>query len=158
MRESFAGVRLRVPNARRVTSQQAEQVLLDARRHSVLLARPFLRALAAMAVGALLLFLPWPLPMAGPAVVATGAIMALAAVWRWDRTRIVVTTQKLFFVEGVARRKASAVLLRQLHGVTLEQSTAGRLLGYGTLVAGPLEVSHVAHPREVCRLVEQLCA
>ena len=134
-----------------------EQILLDARRHGVLLARPFLRAVGLMAAGTILLFLPWPVPIAGPALVAAGAIMSLAAVWRWDRTRFVVTTQKVFLVEGVARRRASAVLVRQLQGVTLEQSLPGRLLGYGTLHAGPLEVSHVARARDVCSLVERLC-
>jgi uncharacterized membrane protein YdbT with pleckstrin-like domain len=141
-----------------VGTEAEEEVLLDARRHSVLLARPFVRAVVVMAVGTVLLLLPWPVPVAGPAVVAAGAIMGLAAVWRWDRTRLVVTTQKVFLVEGVARRKASAVMVRQLQGVSLEQSLLGRLLGYGTLVAGPLEVTHVPQPREVCRLVERLCS
>jgi uncharacterized membrane protein YdbT with pleckstrin-like domain len=141
------------PNRRSVDD---EHVLLDARRHGVLLARPFLRSVGVMAVGTVLLFLPWPLPLAGPALVAAGAIAALAAVWRWDRTRLVVTTEKVFVVEGVARRRASAVMLRQVQEVSLEQTLAGRMLGYGTLHAGPLEVSHVADARQVCRLVESL--
>ena len=34
----------------------------------------------------------------------------------------------------------------------------GRVLGYGTVFAGPLEIDHVPRPREVYRLVERLCA
>jgi hypothetical protein len=36
--------------------------------------------------------------------------------------------------------------------VEVEQSLAGRLLGYGTLIAGDLEVPYVPDPRRVCRL------
>ena len=60
------------------------------------------------------------------------ALLALAAVVRWDRTRIVVTTEKVFLVHGVMRRRASAVMLSSLRIVSLDQSLPGRVLGYGT--------------------------
>ena len=59
-----------------------ERVCLDARRHGAVLARPFARALAVVAVGLVLLAFPLPVPVGGVLLVATGAIMALAAVWR----------------------------------------------------------------------------
>jgi hypothetical protein len=34
----------------------------------------------------------------------------------------------------------------------------GQLLGYGTVVVGPLKVGHIAHPSQVCRLVERLAS
>jgi hypothetical protein len=43
-----------------------------------------------------------------------------------------------------------------VENLELEQSIPGRLLGYGTLVAGPLEIAHVPQPRNVYRLVERL--
>ena len=46
--------------------------------------------------------------------------------------------------------------LRAVENLELEQSLAGRVLGYGTLVAGPLEIQHVPQPRSVYRLVERL--
>ena len=134
-----------------------ERVCLDSRRHGAVLARPFARAFAVAAAGGFLLVLPWPAPLGGPLLVAAGGILALAAVWRWDRTRLVVTTEKIFVVQGVVRRRASAVLLRSVRAVRLEQSLAGRALGYGTLVAGPLQVRYVPDPSRVCRLVERLC-
>ena len=85
-----------------------------------------------------------------------GALVSLRAVWRWERARLVVTTEKLFVVDGTLRRRASAVRLRSVENLELEQSLAGRLLGYGTLVAGPLEIEHVPHARSVLRLVERL--
>jgi hypothetical protein len=48
------------------------------------------------------------------------------------------------------------VRLRSVENLELEQTMAGRLLGYGTLVAGPLEIDHVPEPRDVYRLVERL--
>jgi hypothetical protein len=48
------------------------------------------------------------------------------------------------------------VRLRSVENLELEQSLPGRILGYGTLVAGPLEIDHVPQPRSVYRLVEQL--
>jgi hypothetical protein len=48
------------------------------------------------------------------------------------------------------------VRLRSVENLELEQSLPGRVFGYGTLVAGPLEIDHVPHPRSVYRLVERL--
>jgi Bacterial PH domain len=104
------------------------------------------------------MLLPWPVPVLGAVLLAAAAAVALAGVWRWDRTRLIVTTQKLVLAEGVLRRRESAVLLRRLDGVALERSLLGRLFGYGTVVAGTLRVSHVAAPRELSELLEELIA
>lgn len=55
-------------------------------------------------------------------------------------------------------RRASAVMLGSLRVVSLDQSLPGRMLGYGTLQAGPLEVEYVPHARDVRDLVERLAA
>ena len=135
-----------------------ERVCLEARRHGVVLARPLLRALVVAVAGAGLLTLPWaPALVVGAALLAFAAVAAVRNVWRWERTRLVVTTEKLFVVHGTLRRRAAAVRLARVDSLELEQGVLGRLLGYGTLVAGPLEVSHVAKPRQVFRLLERLC-
>jgi len=133
-----------------------EQVCLDARRHGVVLARPLAQALVLALAGAILLVQPWPLELPGAALVIVAALLTLRAVWKWERTHLVVTTEKLFVVDGTLRRRASAVRLRSVENLELEQTLPGRLLGYGTLVAGPLEIDHVAEPRNVYRLVERL--
>jgi uncharacterized membrane protein YdbT with pleckstrin-like domain len=84
-----------------------------------------------------------------------GALIAVRAVWRWERTHVVLTTEKLFVVHGTVRRRAAAVRLERVGAVEIEQNLAGRLLGYGTVVAGDLEITHVPEPR---RLVERLSA
>jgi len=104
------------------------------------------------------MLLPWPAPVLGAVLLAAAAAVALAAVWRWDRTRLVVTTERLVLAEGILRRRESTVLLRGLHVIGLERPLLGRLLGYGTVVVGPLRVPHVAAPREVSELLEELIA
>ena len=130
-----------------------ESVRLETRRHGIVLARPLTRSLLLGAGGVVLLAQGWPLSLLGALALAVGAGLALAAVWRWERTRVVVTSEKLFVVQGTLRRRAAAVRLERLDAVEVEQSVLGRLLGYGTLVAGGLEISAVARPRELIRLL-----
>lgn len=141
---------------RAMLASPEERVCFDARRHGVVLARPLAQAVVLAAGGAVLLFQPWPLQLPGAALVVAAALLALRAVWQWERSHLVVTTEKLFVVDGTLRRRASAVRLRSVENFELEQSLPGRLLGYGTLVAGPLEIDHVPEPKNVYRLVERL--
>ena len=133
-----------------------ERVCFDARRHGVVLARPLSQSVVLAVSGAVLLWQPWPLQLPGAALVVAGALLSLRAVWCWERSHLVVTTEKLFVVDGTLRRRSSALRLRSVENLELEQSLPGRLLGYGTLVAGPLEIDHVPEPRNVYRLVERL--
>jgi len=133
-----------------------ERVCFDARRHGVVLARPLTGAVVLAASGGVLLTQPFALQLAGAALVVLAAVLGLRAVWRWERTHLVVTTEKLFLVDGTVRRRASAVRLRSVENLGLEQTVLGRLLGYGTLVAGPLHIEAVPEPRDVYRLVERL--
>ena len=100
----------------------------------------------------------WPLPIVGAGILAIGAVLLLVAVWQWERTHVVVTTQKLYVVHGTLRRRAAAVRLSRLGAIELEQTLLGRLSGYGTLVAGELEIDFVPEPRRVCGLVARLVA
>ena len=133
-----------------------EHVYLDERRHGVVLMRPLTRALAFAVLGATGLALGWPVSVAGVVLLIVAAVLALVAVWRWDRTHVVVTTEKLSIVHGVLRKQAAAVRLAKVGTVELDQSLLGRLLGYGTIVAGDLEIACVPHPRELCGLVQRL--
>jgi uncharacterized membrane protein YdbT with pleckstrin-like domain len=133
-----------------------EEICFDARRHGVVLARPLAQAVVLAAAGGILLTQPWPLLLPGAALVSLAAVVCLRAVWCWERAHLVVTTEKLFVVDGTLRRRASAVRLRSVENLELEQSLAGRILGYGTLVAGPLQIDHVPQPRSLYRLVERL--
>jgi uncharacterized membrane protein YdbT with pleckstrin-like domain len=135
-----------------------EQVFLDARRHGIVLVGPLSRALAATVVGGALLVLAWPFAVVGAGLIGLGAFVFLRAVWIWERTRVVVTSEKVFVVHGTLRRRARAVRLRSVEAVELDQSLPGQLLGYGTVVVGSLALDKVAEPRHVCRLLERLAS
>jgi uncharacterized membrane protein YdbT with pleckstrin-like domain len=133
-----------------------ERVYLDARRHGVVLVKPLSRALAIAVLGVTAFALGWPLSLAGAVLLVVAAFFATVAVWRWDRTHVVLTTEKLFIVHGVVRRQAAAVHLARVGMVEVDQSLLGRFLGYGTIVAGDLEIPGVHQPRELCGLVQFL--
>jgi uncharacterized membrane protein YdbT with pleckstrin-like domain len=135
-----------------------ERVCLDERRHAVVLAGPFVRALGLAAVGIGCMAIGWPASIAGVLLQTLGAAIALRAVWDWERTRVVLTTEKLFVVHGTLRKRAAAVRLSRVGAVEIEQSLLGRLLGYGTIIAGELEIMYVLEPRRVYGLVERLSA
>ncbi len=137
-------------------AQPDERIYLDARRHGVVLVKPLSRALAIAVLGVTAFALGWPLSLAGAGLLLVAALLAVAAVWKWDRTRVVLTTEKLFIVHGVVRRQAAAVHLARLGAVEVDQSLLGRLLGYGTIVAGDLEIAGVPRPRELVGLVQFL--
>lgn len=132
-------------------------VCLDARRHGVVLFRPLVQALALAGAGVYLVASIWPLPVGGAVLLAAAALLFLRAVWRWERTRVVLTTDKLYVVSGTFRRRASAVRLERVGAVEIEQTLLGRVLGYGTVIAGPLEIEYVPQARRVYHLVESLC-
>jgi uncharacterized membrane protein YdbT with pleckstrin-like domain len=135
-----------------------EKVFLDARRHGVVLARPLGQALALAIVGGILLAFVWPLALAGSLLVLLGALLALRAVWNWERLHLVVTTERLYVVEGTIRKRARQIRLRKIDAMEIEQSAVARFLGYGTLLVGPLEIEHVPRPKEVTQLVERLAS
>jgi membrane protein YdbS with pleckstrin-like domain len=134
----------------------AEEICLEARRHGIVLMRPLAWAVLLGGAGGALLTLSWPLSLAGAVFVALGAVVALRAVWKWEHMRMVVTTEKVFVVNGTLRRQARTVRLSAVEAVELEQSLRGQLLGYGTVVVGSLALDHVPRPKRVYRLLERL--
>jgi uncharacterized membrane protein YdbT with pleckstrin-like domain len=135
-----------------------EPVLLEARRHGIVLVVPLLRALALALAGTACLLLPAPGSILAPILMAIAALMALRCVWGWEATRLVVTRERLLVSTGILRRHEATVRFARIGPVEVEQSLLGRLLGYGTLVAGDLELRCVPRPRELSRLVERLAS
>ena len=140
--------------AARVRRELGERIYLDSRRHGVVLVPALARAFLIAATGGFLFSLPWPSLLAGTALVVAAALLALRAVWRWERTHVIMTDDQLALVRGTLRRRTAAVRLERVGAVEVEQSLFGRLLGYGTLIAGPLEITFVPQPRSVYGLVE----
>jgi uncharacterized membrane protein YdbT with pleckstrin-like domain len=130
-----------------------ETVRFQARPHTAALFRPLSRSILLALGGGVLVGLspPW-LGVVGAVLLGVGALLALRAVLRWDRTSLVVTTEKLLVIHGVAKRRAAAVRFARVGPPEVEQGLVGRLLGYGTVIAGDLEIPYVPDPRRVGRL------
>lgn len=135
-----------------------EQTCWESRRHAIVLAKPLARGLTLGLAGFVCFVLGWPVMVAGPPLIALGALGAGLSVWRWERTRVVLTTEKLFVVHGTLRRRAAAIRLDRVATIEVEQSLLGRVFGYGTLAAGELEIPFVPQPRDVGSLVARLSA
>ena len=127
--------------------------LLEAHRHGIALARPFLRAFVLALAGGACFLAPWAaVNAAGAVLLALAAVIAVLGVARWDRTHLVVTASTLVVEDGFLRRRSASV---SLNGTVfeVERPLLGRILGYGTVVAGELEIDCV--PRRLTRLLQQ---
>jgi hypothetical protein len=106
-------------------SDPEERVFLDARRHGIVLVRPLSRALIATVGGGALLAFAWPLAVVGATLMALGALVSVRAVWRWERTRVVVTSEKVF-LNG--RRRPPRARQRGAAEARMQPRRAARLL------------------------------
>ena len=126
---------------------------LEAHRHGIALARPLLRSLVLALAGGACFLAPWPIvAAAGAVLVALAAGSAVVAVARWDRTHLCVTANAFVIEHGLLSRRTASV---SLSGTVfeVERTLLGRILGYGTVLAGELEIDCV--PRRLTRLLQQ---
>ncbi len=106
-----------------------EEVYLDARLHGAVLARPLFRSALLVALGIAALIVPFtPAAVVGAVLIAAGAFFTLRAVWQWERTHLVVTTEKVYLLNGTLHRRAKAVHLKKIEAVEIDQSLLGQLL------------------------------
>ena len=127
--------------------------VVEAHRHGIALARPFLRALALALAGGACFLAPWtPVAALGAALLALAALIAVLGVARWDRTHLAVTGNALVVEHGFLNRRSASI---SLNGTVfeVERTLLGRILGYGTVIAGELEMDYV--PRRLTRLLQQ---
>jgi len=126
---------------------------VEAHRHGISLARPLLRALVLALAGAACLYAPWgAAALAGALLLGLAALIAVLAVARWERTHIFVTGNALVVERGFLHHSSASV---SLNGTVfeIERSVLGRILGYGTVTAGELEIDCV--PRRLTRALQQ---
>jgi uncharacterized membrane protein YdbT with pleckstrin-like domain len=126
---------------------------IEAHRHGIALARPLLRALVLALAGAACFIAPWTAgAVLGAALLAVAAVIAVVGVARWDRTHLSVSGNALVVEHGFLRRRSASV---SLSGTVfeVERTLLGRILGYGTVIAGDLEIDCV--PRRLTRLLQQ---
>ncbi len=111
--------------------------------------RAFVLALA----GGACFLAPWTAAnAAGAVLLALAAVVAVVGVARWDRTHLAVTGNAFVVEHGFLNRRSASI---SLNGTVfeVERPLLGRILGYGTVVAGELEIDCV--PRRLTRLLQE---
>ena len=127
--------------------------LLEVHRHGIALAGPLSRAFALALAGAACFLAPWTaVAVVGAVLIALAALIALVAVARWDRTHLAVTDSAFVVEHGFLRRSSASISLKGTV-FEVERPLLGRMLGYGTVVAGELEIDWV--PRRLVRALQQ---
>lgn len=118
--------------------------MIQTHRHGIVLLRPLFRSSLIAAAGVGCFFIPWrPAAFGGAVLLAVAAFLVVIAVARWDRTHLVLRGDEFMVVHGVLHRRAVRVKIEPGHPVEVERSLLGRILGYGTLITGELEVDAV---------------
>jgi uncharacterized membrane protein YdbT with pleckstrin-like domain len=113
-----------------------ETVIMTARLHWIIYLTSFLLFLAAsMLFAAYVRYFPdwWPL-LVGSRVLYGVAIATFARSWfiRWI-TEFAVTNLRVVYKKGFISRRTIEMNMDKVESVRVDQSVAGRLLGYGTL-------------------------
>ena len=105
----------------------------------------------------------WAKPAAMLLALSAGGL-AVVAYLRTASTRMSLQAGRLDVDRGLLRREATAIDLRQLRRVTLDQTALQRLTGDGTLLleladgAGPIPVTGLARGQQLQQVYRQLAA
>jgi hypothetical protein len=90
----------------------------------------------------------------------SGLIVIVIGTVRRDATEMAVTNRRVVIKTGLASRKTIEMLLNKVESIEVSETTAGRMLGYGSIVVigtgGTPEPFHkVAHPLQFRSAVQQ---
>ena len=105
----------------------------------------------------------WAKPVAG-LLALSGGMQAVVAYLRTASTRLSLHPGRLDIERGLLRREATAIDLRRLRRVTLDQTALQRLTGDGTLLleladrTGSIPVTGLARGQQLHQIYEQLAA
>jgi uncharacterized membrane protein YdbT with pleckstrin-like domain len=155
-----------------------ETLLYRTRHHWLVLLGPFVGGLSLLVPGvALLLEAIVTRDSAGLVVGSAtispkwmaiiGAILALAAVITFsygvakrNATEMAVTNRRVLIKTGITSRRTLDLMLSRVESIGVEESAAGRVLGYGSVIVRgtggtPEPFLMIAHPQEFRRAVQQ---
>ena len=100
-----------------------------------------------------------PLAIASAVVAVGGSLWVAYAAVRWNATEIAVTSRRVLVKTGLLGRSTTEILLSKIESVAIEETPAGRTLGYGRVMihgtGGTPEIfDRVAQPNEFRRQVQ----
>ena len=146
-----------------------ENVVLQARRHVAVLARPALAALGAIVLALFVGVVVSPgkgadfLDTVGGLFALWFLVRLLWRAWEWWVDRIFVTEKRIFEVSGLLTRKVASMPLGNLTDMTYQRSIWGRIFGYGEMIvetAGQAQalsrIAYLSNPDDFYRCVTAL--
>jgi uncharacterized membrane protein YdbT with pleckstrin-like domain len=101
------------------------------------------------------------------AMAFTGAILVVAAIITFsygvakrNATEMAVTNRRVLIKTGLTSRRTLDLMLSRVESIGVEESAAGRMLGYGSVIVRgtggtPEPFLMIAHPQEFRRAVQQ---
>jgi uncharacterized membrane protein YdbT with pleckstrin-like domain len=101
------------------------------------------------------------------AMAITGAILVVAAIITFsygvakrNATEMAVTNRRVLIKTGLTSRRTLDLMLSRVESIGVEESAAGRMLGYGSVIVRgtggtPEPFLMIAHPQEFRRAVQQ---
>jgi hypothetical protein len=156
-----------MPGSKYLASE--ESLVLDVRKHPIVLAAPFLSALGALIGASLLGTILSPdrgTDWVDTALGLTAAFFLARFGWKlaqWRIDRIVVTDQRVVEVSGLLTRSVASMPLMKVTDMTYRRSPWGRMLGYGELVLesagqhqGLSRIAYLPYPDDFYRTVTAL--
>lgn len=116
-----------------------EEIVWESRPHPITMGARVPLALAVIFVGVVLA--GWGLTDSGASIAAllgvvlvgAGLVVVLVRYVVWTHTRYVITSDELYKKHGIISRDVVQFRLDRIQNTSLQQSTVGRLLQYGTL-------------------------
>jgi uncharacterized membrane protein YdbT with pleckstrin-like domain len=93
-------------------------------------------------------------------LLVSGIVVILTGMVRRNATEMAVTNRRVVIKTGLASRRTIELLLNKVESIEVSETTAGRVLGYGTIVVigtggTPQPFHKVAHPLEFRSQVQQ---
>lgn len=150
-----------------------ETLMYQTRLHWVVMIAPCIAAVVVAAVGIALLIGAVPtmseqgsnsgtLVAFGVGSLVVAAVVMAAAFWRRSKTEMAVTNRRVLVKVGILSRRSIEIMLSKIESIRVDQSLAGRILGFGTIVVRgtggtPEPFATIAHPLEFrLRVQEQI--
>jgi uncharacterized membrane protein YdbT with pleckstrin-like domain len=106
---------------------------------------------------------PKMMAIAGAILLAAAVITFSYGVAKRNATEMAVTNRRVLIKTGMTSRRTLDLMLSRVESIGVEESTAGRLLGYGSVIVRgtggtPEAFLIIAHPQEFRRAVQEQIA
>jgi uncharacterized membrane protein YdbT with pleckstrin-like domain len=145
-----------------------ETVLYKTRLHWIVLVGPLLLSILLAALGIAALVGGYKvgdesrtgLVVGGTLLLVAAVIVLAIGLVRRNATEVAVSNKRVLIKKGFVARKSIEVLLAKIESIGVDESVAGRMLGYGSVIVrgtgGTFETFNtIAHPNEFRRQVQR---